>query len=441
MQLKNTPSHPAMSLRRKLSAATSALLGGVAPGFAHSATDSDDSWDFDAALLYYSEGDGRVNAVEPLIKAHKNLGDEESLEFKLVVDSLTGATPTGAVPSNETQTFTRPSGNGSYTVAAGEVPLDDTFLDTRYALSANWDKPLGRLSRGNFGINFSNEYDFQSFGLSADFSHDFNQRNTTLNLGLALEADSIDPEGGIPLELSSVVPVDDDMGDDDLPSNRRTSSETRDQIDLLFGVTQVISQNTIMQFNISHSKSDGYHNDPFKLVSIVDSAAGPNQGEPIDNIYESRPDSRSKTAFYWQTRHSFERDAIDLSYRYMSDDWGIESHTVDLHYYWMMDSGSYWQPHIRYYQQGAADFYRTLLPDSEQVPEFISADYRLGDLTGITYGLKYSHLMENDKRIEFRLEMMSQTNDPSTGSQFGSQANRPLILDTEAVIFQVTYSF
>ena len=52
-------------------------------------------------------------------------------------------------------------------------------------------------------------------------------------------------------------------------------------------------------------------------------------------------------------------------------------------------------------------------------------------------GIRY----QTFKRVEFRLEMMSQTNDPSPGSRIGNQANRKLILDTDALIFQVSYSF
>ncbi len=430
------------SIRKSLSTATSILLGGTAPG-AH-ALGTDAPWEVDTAVLYYSESDGRVQAVEPVINGRKELDDDEYLNLKLVFDSLTGASPTGAVPSSTPQTFTRPSGSGSYTVEAGKVPLDNTFHDTRTALSADWEKPLGAMTTGTFGANISSEYDFQSLGLSATLAHDINQRNTTLTGGIAFESDTIDPEGGIPTELAVVLMgpgTGEDSGnepeedEDDLES--RNSSESRQQFDLLLGLTQVINESTLMQFNISHSESSGYHNDPFKFISRVDIL-----GEPVENIYEKRPDSRSKSSFYWKTLHSFgNEDVIDFSYRYLTDDWGIESHTLDLHYTWMLDSGSFWQPHLRFYEQGAADFYKTLLPASSTVPEFISADYRLGDMQSLTFGIKYSQMLASDNKMEFRLELLSQTNDPSPGSKIGSQADRQLILDTEASILQFTYSF
>jgi hypothetical protein len=433
------------SIRKSLSTATGILLGGGAPG-AH-ALGTDTPWELDAAVLYYSESDGRIQAVEPVIRGRKELGDDEYLGLKLVIDTLTGASPTGAVPSSAPQTFTRASGSGSYTIEAGKVPLDNTFQDTRVALSADWEKPLGGSIKGNFGANVSGEYDFQSMGLSATFAHDLNQRNTTLTAAFSFESDTIDPEGGVPAELAKVLmgpgtgddededEDDEDEDEDDLES--RNSSESRQQVDLLLGLTQVLNERTLMQFNISHSASSGYHNDPFKFVSRVDSL-----GEPVENIYEKRPDTRSRSSFFWKTLHSFgNEDVIDFSYRYLQDDWGIESHTLDMHYTWMLDSGSFWQPHLRFYEQSAADFYKTLLPLSAPLPEFVSADYRLGNMESLTFGIKYSEILASDNKIEFRLELLSQTNDPSPGSKLGHQANRQLILDTEASILQFTYSF
>ena len=99
-----------------LSAATCSLLGGPAQA-------ADNEWDVDSAVLYYDEGD-RVTAWEPVISATREIDDEEYLTHKLVLDSLTGASASGAVPSTNPQTFTRPSGNGQYTVAPNETPLD-----------------------------------------------------------------------------------------------------------------------------------------------------------------------------------------------------------------------------------------------------------------------------------------------------------------------------
>ena len=109
-------------IRKELGVATCALL--QVPGASVHASDSD--WDIDTAVLYYGESDGRVTAFEPAVHASKDLGDDQSIDLRLVVDVLTGATPNGAHASSVTQTFTTPSGNGTYTAAPGETPLDST---------------------------------------------------------------------------------------------------------------------------------------------------------------------------------------------------------------------------------------------------------------------------------------------------------------------------
>lgn len=428
MQLKHKQ---ATGVGKRLTAATCTLLSGTA-----SAAGLVDGWNFDTAVLFYSESDNRVTAFEPVIRGTRELDDDEFLNLKLVFDSLTGATPTGAMPSSRPQTFTRPSGNDSYTVAPGEIPLDDTFHDTRVAVNAEWERPVNRLLRTTYGVNISSEYDFKSIGASVTVARDFHQKNTTLSGGISFESDTLNPQGGIPIELSSaMVPAG-------LPQNRRGASESRSQVDLLLGLTQVISRSTLMQFNLSLSQSNGYHTDPFKFISIVDDTPGPTLGDPIDNIFENRPDSRSKTSFFWKMLHHFDTNAIDVSYRYLTDDWGIQSHTIDFHYTFVVDGGrSYWQPHLRLYSQNAADFYATNLRDSEPIPGKISADYRLGDMTGVTLGLKYSRTLANETEMAFRFELLNQSNDPSPGSRIGNLDGLKIVPDTKAVICQFQYSF
>ena len=103
-----------------LSVATCSLLGSPAQA-------EEGEWDVDSAILYYAEDNDRIQAVEPVISGRKDLGDEEAVSFKLVIDSLSGSSATGAVPSTQVQTFTNASGNGTYQVAPNETPLDPEF--------------------------------------------------------------------------------------------------------------------------------------------------------------------------------------------------------------------------------------------------------------------------------------------------------------------------
>ncbi len=128
--------------------------------------------------------------------------------MNLTIDVLTGATPSGAVPANSVQTFTPPSGRDSYTVAPGVTPLDDTFLDTRVALSANWQQALGESMRWSAGFSASQEYDYLHLGINGRLERDFNMRNTTAYIGAAIAQDDIEPVGGAPIPLAPMREID-----------------------------------------------------------------------------------------------------------------------------------------------------------------------------------------------------------------------------------------
>ena len=221
-----------------LAAATCTLLGQPAL-----AQDTADAWQFDSAVLYYSEQD-RVTAVEPVVRGKKRFQDESELELKLTLDTLTGASHNGAITSDKPQTFTSPSGASSYEVT-NEVPLDEAFKDTRVAANLQYTRPFTRTLRWTGGLNFSNEYDFTSLGLNAGLLWDLNNKNTTLTFGLAHEADTIDPVGGSPVGLT--LQSDDDKTD---------GTEDKSINDFLIGMTQVINRRWIMQLNYNLSVSD-----------------------------------------------------------------------------------------------------------------------------------------------------------------------------------------
>jgi hypothetical protein len=427
MQLKNKK----IKITGALASATCALLG--APNL--QAAEGDAGWKIDTAYMMYSEKD-RVDAQEPTIKAQKTFADDSKLNLNLVLDTLTGASPSGAAPSNVAQTFTTPSGAGFYEAPAGDLPLDDTFHDTRTQIGASWDAPIGRLMRYNVGLNISSEHDYQSTSVNGGLSYDFNKKNTTLAVGLSYAADSINPEGGAPIPLSQMDIVGGTLVN-------KAGDETKDVIDMVLGVTQVIDARTIMQFNLSLSESSGYLNDPYKVVSIVDATTG----VPLDVasggvIYEARPDSRSKQSIYWDTKHHTTwGDTVDVSYRYMMDDWGINSHTIDMNYRWNFAEKMYLQPHVRWYTQTEADFYRHNLVDGEVMPQEVSADYRLAEFDAITVGAKFGYLFTPDNELNFRVENYQQTGNVSSKDLVGIQSNYDAYPDLDAMIFQIGYSF
>ena len=413
------------SISGSLALATCALLNSTA-----SMAQSDGKWQVDSGVLLYSEQD-RVDAVEPAIKLTRHLDGDKNIAVKLVVDTLTGASPNGASPTNTPQTFTRPSGRGEYTTPAGDIPLDDTFHDSRTQIAINYDQPWGETSRINVGANLSSEFDYTSIGFNGSWQKDFNLHNTTLLFGLAFAADQADPIGGIPTPFASMQPAGS-------AQPREGSNDSKTVADFIAGLTQVINRNTLMQWNYSYSQVSGYQNDPFKVVSIVDNVTG----VTLDNIYENRPDTRAKHSLFWKTKYFTPwHDTVELALRYMTDDWGIDSTTIDLHYRWNLGEKWYLEPHYRLYNQTAADFYRHSVPDNVALGDYLSADYRLAEFDATTFGIKFGYDVSDALAYSIRLESYQQSGDKNPSDAIGVQQQVDLFPDLDATIVQFGFRY
>jgi hypothetical protein len=422
-----------------LAAATCALLGSAVSAPV-AAQEEASRWSFDSTLLYYGESDDRVQDVSAAVSAQRDFGDERKLNATLTADTLTGASASGAIALDRPQTFTSPSGNAVYTTDAGAVPLDDTFLDTRFALNTSWTQPLARLYTFSAGLGFSTEYDYTHLGANLSLSRDFNKRNTTLSAGVAWSQDDVDPVGGRPIPLSQML----DVGDQ---SNKRAGSESKDVLDLLLGFTQVLNRTTVLRVNLSYSDSSGYLNDPYKLLSVVDPLSGDTllrvpvgQGPDGVYVYESRPESRAKQSLYAEVKHAFGAPVLHVAYRFMTDDWGIDSNTAEVRLRWPMGSG-YLEPQLRYYTQTAADFYRSSLIGGAALPRYASADFRLGEFDATTVGLKYGHDTASGNQWSIRAEYYMQSGTVPREQIIGNQAGREQYPDLSAVIVQFGYRF
>jgi len=442
-------------LRLALRAATASLL---APAFAHAqapaapapgaaqslATNTSPplataDWKIDSAVLLYSESGGRVRAVEPVVSARRTDGNDVTWGLKLTLDSLTGASPNGAAPQPTAQTFTSPSGRSSYTTGANTTPLDPSFKDTRVALAGSMERPFGADQRLSLGLNFSSEYDFRSLGASAALARDFNQKNTTLSLGLALEADRIQAVGGTPVGLRPAYGA----------LAERKPDENRTVIDVLAGVTQVMNRQWLMQLNLGLGRSNGNHTDPYKVLSVVDGASGLVVGDRYAS--EQRPDARTRLSVFWQNKLHLERDIVDLAYRYYQDNWGVRAHTLDARYRFELAGGLHIEPRARWYRQGAADFYRGWLLEGAQWDSTAhraiglgaaSADSRLADFTATTLGVKVGRPVGKLSEWSLRLESYRQAANQPAGAPGALQGQEVTPgLKAMAVVFGFNTAF
>jgi hypothetical protein len=360
---------------------------------------------FDSALAYYRE-DGRIQAIEPVVNVSKTFASGDVASLNVTFDSLSGASPNGAVPSNVPQTFASPSGTSLttgrhlYTIAPGRLPADPNYQDDRIAVAAQWELPLSRLTHLSLGGKVSGEDDFISATLSASIAQDFNERNTTLLLGINNEFDSLRPIGGAPVPDSDYAAFDKD------------GTKTKDGLGVLLGLTQVMTRHWLSELNLSWDRFHGYLNDPYKITSVLDAA-----GNTLGYVYESRPDERTRKSVYLENRVGWNNASAGLALRYMQDDWGIHSDTAQAHVHFSFaNRQQYLEPSIRWYRQSAANFYMPWLTEEKPASAFQASDSRLGAFHAFTYGVKYANKLSGDaglaaSEFSIRLEYYQQIQD------------------------------
>ncbi len=246
-----------------------------------------------------------------------------------------------------------------------KVPKAD-FSDERYAGNVELIKRLGNHTLSGL-LSYSTESDYDSLGFALKDAVDFNQKNTTLLFGGAYTHDKITPANGVP-------------------------ADTKDTVDAIVGLTQLLDPRTVLTIDLSLGYSRGLLSDPYKVVEL--------NGQLVP---EQRPDSKNKQIVFLSLAHYFPavHGSVEGSYRYYVDSFGIDAHTVDLA--WFQKLGRRWtlRPLVRFYSQSAADFYAVRFTGS---PAAYSSDYRVSALNSLGYGLKL--VFVPNARIQFDAEYL-----------------------------------
>ncbi len=414
----------ASSVRGQLKAAACMLLAtGAAPlaraaDGAAAAPAPASTWD--VTTLVYSE---RITVFEPAVRFTRLYPSGMSFHGQMTVDTITGASPSGALPSGVTQTYTSASGNVK-TISGSEIPTVD-FKDTRYALDGEWLRPM-KWTTFSLGSHISREKDYQSLGVTAKATFDLNEKLTTLTLGGGYDWDTVFPVGGI--------------GEGLAPSATMTSdnSSGKQVASAYFGLSHVVTRKWLVGVSGSIASEHGYLTEPYKVVSVVNASTG----IPIEQLNELRPDARSRMNLQFDSVYHFDVDLLYLTLGHYWDDWGVSGDSADLHYRHPLGDAAWLEPHLRYYTQSAADFYRYGLVQGDPLPDFVSADYRLGKLNTTTAGLTVgfrprSHAGEWTVRAEY----MVQTGDGHPDTAVGVQQNFDLFPALNIFSFVVGYKY
>ena len=301
----------------------------------------------------WQEDDGRIRVDAHYAQLETVLSTETKLKIVGLVDTISGATPSG-----------QPAKPGS-----DQVPLSQ-LTDRREAGSIEVTHPLERVALVG-GFATSKESDYLSDVWSAKALIDFNQKNTILQLGYA-------------------------RANDDITAAFLTTSREKTADDLIIGVTQLLSPQTVITANLSYGYTSGYISDPYKIVEKRTEIL---PGFFLDLTFpENRPSSKEKWIGFVSVNHALENlnAAVEGSYRLLDDTFGTTSHTVELAWFQKFGERLIVRPAMRFYQQSAADFYRVDLNGTSITPPneatgrapYYSADYRLSSMRTWMLGVK-----------------------------------------------------
>ena len=410
------------SIRDKLHTAALALILVPAAAQAQTAQPAPGS-QIDVTSLLYGE-QGRTQVVEPVVRFSHLMQDGQSIAVQFGVDVITGASPTGALPSGVVQTRTSASGR-TITSPAGALPTAP-FTDRRVALDGEWKKPWTRFVTSTLGGHFSREKDYQSTGVNATLSTDLMRRLVTVSIGGGISHDEVFPVGGTPAGLS----------DGTIISHARNGKNVSD---VTLGLSRILTRQWMVSVNGTRTMESGYLTEPYKLVSVMNRTSG----IPVAALTDKRPSTRDRSSLLFSSVYHFTDDVLYSSYRYYWDSWDVRSHTIDLKYRHVLgDDETYIEPLLRFYTQSAAKFYTIGLTQGAPLPDFATSDYRLGKLSTITIGATYGfQLFDMPGSWTLRAQYIRQAGDSSPPNAIGMQRSFNLDPPVSIYAFVVGYSF
>jgi hypothetical protein len=387
--LQLNPPSAAASVRQRLGAAACMLLAGTLPAAAQAPVAA--GWQLEATGLLYGE-QARARVVEPMGRLTRLFANGRALSLGLAVDAITGASPTGALPSGQVQTTTSASGATTTSSSASLLPTHP-FEDLRTAVDASWVEPLGTLLSATTSAHYSREQDYASLGGGLKSSIDLLGRRVTLTVGGGYNHDRVFPTGGTPVGLAP-------------DSDPRVPGENPKEVATgLVGLAHVVNRRWLLGVTASESRERGYLTDPYKVVSLVDPATL----LPDAQVTEKRPATRRRDDVLGSSVYHLQHDILYLNYRYYWDDWGVRSHTLDFKLRHDLGAAAWVQPHVRVYGQAPAWFFVYGLTHGPPLPAFASADERLGPLRTTTFGGTYGfHVPGSRGEFTLRAEFMYQ---------------------------------
>lgn len=268
------------------------------------------------------------------------VSDDWSIALDVQHEDMSGASPW----------FVGESFEGDPKVIMSSASIEDSRTEVSVTTRYYYD-------RGNAGFNYtrSEEDDYESDAVGFDAAFNSADGLTTYSGAVSASKDDIEPTQG------------------SFPTN--TLKDKKDTRSTWVGVTRIVSKRGIVRFGLGYSYRDGFLTDPYKLN-------------------DKRPDERKEWTASTGYRHFFigQNAALHADYRYFNDDWGINSHTVDIAWHQNLGQRSQLIPFLRYYTQDEADFFSNQVDFNAR---YYADDYRLSAFGSLSAGLRYNYSFTN----------------------------------------------
>ncbi len=311
---------------------------------------------------FYKENDNRIQVQTSAALFDVALKEGlVAIKGEYVHDALSGATPSGAAPPNQyNYDFGFPVpilGDTNST----SVPLQH-MQDVRNSIALELPVTIG-IHGLTPSAAYSQESDYISTGGALNYSLLLNEKNTTLNAGLA--------------------------GTWDRALDTLGQWHDKTSFDVLVGLNQLLGPKTVLGATFTYGQANGYLNDPYRFIVGADDPqldADNPAGTP-----EQRPGFKQKevvrvslTQFITPANAS-----VEAAYRFYNDSFGITAQMAEVTWYQKIGKHVVLSPSFRYYYQTQAYFYYEILPGSINAPPFqyYSPDYRLSQFQSFTVGL------------------------------------------------------
>ena len=151
-------------------------------------------------------------------------------------------------------------------------------------------------------------------------------------------------------------------------------------------ISQILTRNLIATLNVETVTDEGFLNNPYRSVRYLDQSAALGYSfEP-----ELYPETRTSNAVGVRARYFLPyRAAIEAEYRFFTDTWDIEGHTMALKYVHPWGPWTF-EGKFRYHDQTGASFFRDIFDRAEQT-NFRGRDKELSPLTSYTYHGKVTY--------------------------------------------------